>query len=439
MRRGTLRRVTAMLASAGAASIGCALVASPAGAVGEPGHSGPPAGAIGDPGHSGGPGTVLFVSTRGTDGTNTCTQFWNPCASIAHAATVAPSGATVLVEPGTYTTSVDLSKPIALSAFSMFGPVVLTGPGPIFELYNPTSPTAGVVGVTIQGFDFENVTGSAYNGVITVPGQGAGDVSILDNTFSNVTDEAVGYHGNNGLATPLGTGWRIVGNTVDGVTGTASSGMFLGGLSHSVIADNSITDTQHAGILLTANGTAPPANVDNQVTDNRVSNVPYEGIQVAHGTNVSVIGNDVTDAGTACMGSTPATGCGTPTHSSASALMLFNANQTNITLEGNVATDSYIGLAVGQPPYSGTGPLGTGIVVRNNDFSEDMHAGIAGYAPATSASLTARSNWWGCPGGPSTSGCSAVIGTVTYTPWLTHPPARDGFYEASDAGMLPGR
>ena len=206
--------------------------------------------------------------------------------------------------------------------------------------------------------------------------------------------------------------------------------MFLGGLSDSVIADNSITDTHHAGILLTANATTPPANVNNLVVGNRVSNVPYEGIQVARGTTVSVMGNDVTDAGTVCMGSAPATGCGTPGLSSASALMLFNADQSNITVEGNVATDSYVGLAVGQPPYSGTGPLGTGITVRDNDFSGDALAGVADYAPTGSTSLAAQYNWWGCRGGPSTAagGCSGVIGTVTFTPWLTHPPARGGFF-----------
>ena len=429
MRRRTLRWVGAAIAPMGAVLIGCALVASPAGAVGGPGHSGP--------------GRFLFVSTNGTDGTNTCTQPSNPCASIAHAVTVAPSGATVLVEPGTYTTtSVDLSQPITLRAL---GHVVLTGTGPIFDLFNSTSPSSGVVGVTIQGFDFENVTGTGYNGVITVPGYGAGDVAILDNTFSNVSEEAVGYHGNNGLTSPLGTGWRIVGNTVDGVTGTGRSGMFLGGLSDSVIADNSITDTHHAGILLTANATTPPANVNNLVVGNRVSNVPYEGIQVARGTTVSVMGNDVTDAGTACMGSAPPTACGSPGLSSASALMLFNADQSNITVEGNVATDSYVGLAVGQPPSSGTGPLGTGITVRDNDFSGDTLAGVADYAPTGSTSLVAQYNWWGCRGGPSTAagGCSGVIGTVTFTPWLTHPPARGGFFGPGPgifpAGTFPGR
>jgi hypothetical protein len=31
-------------------------------------------------------------------------------------------------------------------------------------------------------------------------------------------------------------------------------------------------------------------------------------------------------------------------------------------------------------------------------------------------------NWWGCPNGPGTGGCTTVKGTgVSFTPWLTHP------------------
>lgn len=365
-------------------------------------------------------GSTLYVSPHGTDTANSCTHRSNPCQTIGHAVSVAPKGATVLVEAGTYSISgstsggVDLFQPVTLRAE---GHVVLTGSGPIFNLYNSSTPTSGVVGVRIEGFNFQDVTGSGYNGVITVPGYGAGDVTIADNTFSNTTDEAIGYHGNNGLTSPLGTNWHIVRNRISHVTSPRRSGMFLGGLSDSVIKGNIISDTGHAGIILTANGSTPPSNNDNQVRGNQVRNVPFEGIQVAFGNGILVAGNTIFNAGTA--GTLP----GNPAASSTSAIMLFNADQTNITVLDNSATHSFNGLAVGQPPYSGTGTMGTGIVVLHNDFADETNAGIADYAPAGSSPLNAMLNWWGCASGPNTAGCSSTVGSVDDTPWLTHPVA----------------
>ena len=362
------------------------------------------------------PPPTLYVSTHGTDGDNTCTNPASPCLTIAHAVTVAPTGATIKVEPGTYTntspTGIDLFQPVTVEAV---GNVAITGIGPIFNLYNTSNPYAGVTNVTITGFHFENVTGTSYNGVITVPGFGAGDVTVKNNRFTNNSQEAIGYHGNNGLTAPLGTGWKIVGNTVLDITQAGHSGMWLGGLSDSVIARNVIVNTQHAGILLTANGPTPPSNNNNKIVQNRVRDVPYEGIQVAYGNGILVRANVITDAGTA--GTLPAN----PAASSTSAIMLFNADQTNITVVHNTASNSFNGFAIGQPPYSGSGVLGSGIVVMGNNFTNETNTGVADYAPAGSAPLNAMLNWWGCKAGPGAAGCSTVTGNVNYTPWLMHP------------------
>ncbi len=374
-------------------------------------------------------GVVLYVSPHGTDTSNSCTTRNDPCQTIQHAVAVAPSKATIEVEPGTYTVDIaststnpyggiDIFQPVSIEAQ---GHVVITGTGPIFTLYDSSSPSSGVTGVTIEGFAFDDITGSGYNGVITTPGYGSGDVTIARNTFSDITDEAVGYHGNQGLASPLGTGWRVVGNTVTEVTHSTRSGMFFGDLSDSVIEANTISDTGHAGILLTAVGASPASNSNNEVIGNQVSDVPYEGIQVAYGNGILIRDNSVSHAGLACMVSSPPSGCASGALSSASAIMLYNPGQTNITVIDNSATDSYNGLAVGQPPYSPSENLGAGIAVLRNDFTNDVHAGIADYAPTTSAALNAMLNWWGCAAGPNATGCTGTIGSVDYTPWATHP------------------
>lgn len=378
-------------------------------------------------------GTVLYVSTRGSDtgpGTapSSCEAPDQPCATIAHAVSSAPSGATVLVAAGTYTIDlppnpsspggIELSRPVTLEAR---GNVVLTGAGPIFSLYNAADPSAGVVGpITISGFQFQNVTGSGYNGVITTPGYGAGNVTIAGNTFSGTTAEAIGYHGNPGLVAPLGTNWQIVGNRVGDVA-TGANGMFLGDLSDSLIEGNQVSNTGHGGILLT--GEATGANTHDQILDNVVTDIPYEGIQVADGNGVLVKGNVVSHAGTSCMAPPTPSGCGGGALSSTTAFMLYNADQTNVTLLDNTASDSYDGLTVGQPPYSGSNLLGTGIAVLENNFTGDTNAGIANFAPAGSAPLDAMLDWWGCRTGPNTAGCSATVGSVEATPWADHPVA----------------
>jgi len=55
---------------------------------------------------------TLHVATSGKD-TNPCTAS-KPCATITHAVSVAPSGATVRVAKGTYDQSVVIEKPITL-------------------------------------------------------------------------------------------------------------------------------------------------------------------------------------------------------------------------------------------------------------------------------------------------------------------------------------
>jgi hypothetical protein len=366
--------------------------------------------------------SVLYVSPHGSDSANACTQVFRPCQTIAHAVSVAPSGATILVEPGLYRVAIpggiDLFQPVTIKAI---GHVVLTGKGPIFDLYNTSSPMSGVHRVTIEGFHFQNVTGSGYNGVITVPGYGASDVTIADNTFSHITDEAIGYHGNNAAPFLIGSHWRIVGNTIDGVTHSSRSGIWLGNLSGSVIADNSISNVGHAGIILTATSTSPATNSNNQILNNRISDVPHEGIQVAFGNSVLVKGNVISRAGTYCMDASAASGCASSTGATSSAIMLNNPGQTNITVIDNSTSQSFNGLTVGPPTSSSTGGvLGTGVVVLHNSFVGDSNAGVANFARSSSAPLNAMLNWWGCPSGPNTGNCSSTLGSVDYTPWLTH-------------------
>ena len=367
-------------------------------------------------GQAGATTTTLYVSPSGssTNGDTSCSTA--AYSTVQSAVTAATSGDTIEVCAGTYTVSdVVVSKPLTLAAT---GKVTLTGAGPIFNL----TDSAGVRTVAIIGFTFSGVTGTGYNGVITVGGYGAGDVTIEHNVFKTVTDEAIGYHGNPGLTSPLGTGWKIIGNTVTNVTGTTNTprdGMFLGNLSDSTIENNSVTKTAWAGIILT--GTAQGDEASNIVAYNTVRDVPEEGIQVAFGTGDTVADNLVTNAG---KGSTPA-----PVSGRNCAVCLYNTGQPGITVIGNTFTTSYEGVGVGQANAS-PGALGSGISVTGNTIAGDTTGLVDN---ATSGTLDATRNWWGCSGGPGTAACTTVVSasgaTVNFSSWLTALP---GLYVSPD-------
>ena len=362
----------------------------------------------------------LYVSLSGTSahaGTSCSTAAYT---SIQTAVDAAASGATVHVCAGTYTVhKVVVPKALTLAAT---GSVTLTGTGPIFNL---THGPAGVTTVAIGGFTFSDVTGRGYNGVITVGGYGAGNVTIEHNVFSHTTDEAIGYHGNHGLSGTLGKHWTIEKNIISDVTGnnTARDGMFLGNLSTSTVSGNTVTTTTWAGIILTAGTTPKPGyEHNNTVVDNTVKNVPEEGIQIAFGQNDVVSGNYVDDAG---MGS--ATGPGSTAGRVSGrncAVCLFDTHQTGISITGNTLTNSYEGVGVGQVSVSSAiGPLGTGIAVNGNNVTGDTEFGVANNA--SSGTLDATDNWWGSASGPynastNANGTGSSVSTdVSYRPWCT--------------------
>lgn len=387
-------------------------------------------------------GTEYYVSNSGKDSASCGLSPSSACATIQQAVDNASSGDTINVEDGTYTNNsttnsssdaclgsstplVIVGKPLTFIGNGS----TITGAGSSFCLLNTASGSSGVTGVTIEGFNFSKITGSGYNGVITVPGYGAGNVIIKDNTFNTTTDEAIGYHGNDGLTAPLGTGFSIVDNTVTDVTGnngTLRSGMWLGNLSDSVIAGNTINTTAYSGLIL--NGFVQGDEQNNAVFDNTVKNVPETGIQIAYGINDQVVGNTVSNAGN---GTSTLNGKLNPAYVSGRncAICLFNTGQTSITVKSNTLTGSWQGIGVGETTASGIGALGSGIVIGFNDITNDPPSsntagGGAGIQDnATSGTLNATDNWWGCNGGPGATGCTTVIdssgSTVDYTPWLT--------------------
>lgn len=356
------------------------------------------------------PPHVLYVSPSGTaEGPGTAAA---PYQTIAEAVAAAPVGAVIRVMPGTYdvTAPIVLSQSVTVTAVAgnaASGRTVITGQAPIFELANGSS---GVTGITIRDLTFRNITdptGNA-NGVITTPGYGAGDVSIVGNRFVNTATQAIGDHGNAGLAAPLNTHWLIANNRIQGVTGAGQSGMFLGNLADSAVINNTVVNTAWAGIIVTAAGSGAYTS-QLLIAGNVVKDVPHEGIQVAYGQNVRVIHNRITGAGE--------DGPSAPTVSMDAAISLFNTNQSGITVAYNDLVHNYQGVELGQPSVAASRvALGANVAVNDNNLVDNMAGDVVNNA--ASGTLNAVDNWWGSRMGPA---AGDAVGAVLDTPFLTRP------------------
>ncbi len=169
--------------------------------------------------------TVLYVSTTGsnTSGTGTLAS---PYATISHAVSVAPTGATIIVLPGAYNEMVTISKKLALeSQSSEPSNTIINAAGQPNGIAIFGSTAAGSV---IQGLTVEN----ANNHGVYV--QDSSGVAIQDNVVTG-----------NGV-TPL--------STID-----ENKAIELTGTSNSTVADNTVIGNYAGGIGVDDDGAVDPS------------------------------------------------------------------------------------------------------------------------------------------------------------------------------------
>lgn len=198
-------------------------------------------------------GHTLYVAPNGSDA-NACTKHAR-CATIAHAVSVAHSGDTVLVAPGTYVGTVTVTKKLDLQAT---GPGVvinaagdLNGIGLGFVFLTPTSfmPIGNASGSEVRGFTIENAT---QEGIVAV----GRDLVISGNTL---------VHNDLGAFAPAAIGECAAQGQAPGDCGEA---IHLGGVTHSRISDNHVTG--NAGGILVSDEVGPTGW--NTISDNVVVN-----------------------------------------------------------------------------------------------------------------------------------------------------------------------
>jgi hypothetical protein len=102
----------------------------------------------------------------------------------------------------------------------------------------------------------------------------------------------------------------------------------------------------------------------------------------------------------------------------------FGCADVQATLSGNTFQHSTTGLLVTQTsPTNGDSPCSfqATVAAHNNAVFKTNTNGANGLAGTV---FDATNNWWGCPKGPNTPGCSTATGTTAFRPWLTKKPPR---------------
>jgi parallel beta-helix repeat protein len=402
----------------------------------------------------GGTSSLLFAGTLCVNpgGTNGCYS------SISAAVAAASAGDTVNVGPGVYRETVVVNKPLSLVGTKPLITIVdAEGQPNAFNIDGLNNP--GLSNVTITGFTARN---AQFEGIV-----------ITNATFVNVWNNVVS---GNDKALDLDT------FTCPGLPTWETSesedcgeGIHLNAVDHSTIVSNLVQ--RNAGGILMSDETG--VTHDNLISQNTVHDNPYDcGITIAshppapgYGDNPFGLAHNTIFANTSFHNGTQVPGAGAgigvfdsvPGTSNVGNVIVGNVSYNNglpgfamhSHAPGQTLTDTVIagntfyGNAADTEDAATPGPTGinvygvspaAGTIVSGNSIhDEDVDVAVntptevlvnlnnllagglnLGVDNIGTGSVNATENWWGCSGGPGTSGCSNVSGpNILFMPWLT--------------------
>jgi Right handed beta helix region len=364
----------------------------------------------------------------------------------------------IQVAPGVYTEDVQIETPLSLIGAGR-GRSIINALGLANGIYidGIDSPKPRLSKVVVTGFTVENAN---FEGILVT---NASFVTVWDNEVIN-----------NDRSLPGGCPGLPGFETAEGFD--CGEGIHLSGVDHSTVGHN--TSAKNSGGILLSDDTG--ATHDNRITGNLVHDNPSDcGITLASHPPASLTGstsplgvfhniiaeNESFNNGLAVAGA----GAGAGIFDSVPGAQAYGNVVINNQLRGNglpgVAMHSHTpgqnlndNLIIGNrisgngadtADAATSGPTGinifgvspvTGTVIEGNlieDEAEDivtktpaevnvhfndLLGGNIGVDNIGTGTVDATENWWGCPNGPSTVGCTNVKGNgVSFTPWLTHP------------------
>ena len=320
---------------------------------------------------------TVNVTSGGAD-SGTCGVGANPpCATVAQGVANASANDTVEVGPGTFTGSAQLVIDKNLT---------LSGAGAGQTTFSPGFDTP-----TFQDSWIQVNTGNTFNvNQIAIDGNhnGGDDVSFgiryvgsaggaIDSVaFRDIAWSSI-YRG------------MAVSTNVNGAPAAASGDLD--------ITNSTFEDIQRVGVLYKGTGvTGTFAN--NTYTGKGDGDFLDYALDISAGADVEVIGNTVSDN----TGVASSDGSG----SAGFLVSTFWGAGTEATFTGNTVTDNSTGIHVG---FDGAD---TSAVDAGSNRIVGNETGVVSSAPA----VDAENNWWGCNGGPGSTGCDTVDGTVDSDP-----------------------
>jgi parallel beta-helix repeat protein len=387
--------------------------------------------------------------------------------SITAAVNASSVGDTIQVAKGTYAEDVTIGKSLFIVGANQKNTIIdATGKGNGFFIDGVDDP--GVSNVVISGFTVKNAN---FEGILVAD---ASSVTISDNIVSN---------NNKSLNPGMPLAKPPVAATCPGIPEFETSedddcgeGIHLLGADHSIVSNNLVQN--NAGGILISDDTAIASN--NFITGNTVQKNSFDcGITMAShprfggGVPFGVLQNTITDnlstqnglafpgagagAGVGIFDSVPGTTDsgnvvvgntltknglpGVTMHSHTTGQNLTNNVIVGNTISGNAAdtmdavTSGPTGINLyGVSPASGTIISGNTInnemldVVVNTPTSVDVHfnnlLGKNAFGVQNSnagGTVNATQNFWGCPKGPPTKGCSQIVPSTGITVFPVSP------------------
>ena len=276
------------------------------------------------------------------------------------------------------------------------------GVAPFFRFFE-----VGGGGLTLNNATLTGGNTSAGSGGAIYVDSGVLTFSVSGSTFSN---NSAG-----------GSGGAVYDNTSAGLTltNTTFAGNSAGG-SGGAVYDNTTAGMTLTNTTFTTNTSAGSGGAvyDNSTIGLTINNGTFTGNTAPAGAGGAIYDDSsnglVFNGGSVTNNSVSASGQGGGIFDNSSG----GIHITNVAFTGNVATGGSGG-AIFDNSTVGTGPVSNNCFVGNTASSS---GGIFRVVPT----LNAVSNWWGAASGPSGAGPGtgdAVSANVTFTPFLTSPPA----------------
>lgn len=375
--------------------------------------------------------SVLYVSPQGSDSTGTGTQA-APFATIQQAVKVAASGATIIVEPGTYHGMVVIDKPLTLesdpSVVNAATTTILDASGAPNGILLKGS---GASGTTIQNLTVEHANQA---GILAL-----GPMSNLDIVGNQVIANDQGFVAGDTKAPMDGhcsdqpggdcealhlmsvTHSQVVGNTV---SNNLDGGIYLtdefGPNAYNTVANNTVLNNQvDCGITLASHnpkGAADPQAggvYDNVVIDNQSNNNGAAGVVLATPLPGGAVYENVV-VGNTFMGNQQGG-------------VVFHTHSPGAKVENDTVTDNQIGNNGADPDPGLTQPVGisiagmgspiSGLILARNQLSNEYY----GIAVQNAPNLTMTDN--------------SADNSVTLPFWSQSPPAPSGSAPGAGGGQ----